>query len=83
MCMNIIPLPAGRALKIPVELAPLTDLFLLCLKGSFIASLLSGNNVWKEQSISPVVELNCWDCGVDRVDKWSEVQALGLLKAFG
>lgn len=47
MCMNIIPLPAGRALKIPVELAPLTDLFLLCLKGSFMASLLSGNNVWQ------------------------------------
>lgn len=43
-----------------------------------MASLLSGNNVWQEQSISPVLELNCWDFCVDHVDKWSEVQALGL-----
>lgn len=33
MCMNIIPLPAGRALKIPVELAPLTDLFFTVSEG--------------------------------------------------
>lgn len=76
--MNIIFLLVGRVLKIFVELVFLIDFFLLCLKGSFMVSLFSGNNVWQEQSIFFVLEFNCWDCGVDYVDKWFEVQVFGL-----